>query len=129
MARGASQASATEETLRRVRHLVPARYRTCEDTKILLADMQAPGQAATYPDAAIRTIAEGTVIGSDFIKRIETKMVRCSECGKKIMPSEESLVSIKRGKVTKRVCSEECRREFDAAFWESIAYDNQGPSE
>ena len=61
------------------------------------------------------------MIGSDFVKRVETRMVRCSECGKKILSGETSLVSMKRGKVAKRVCSEECRMVFDDAFWQEVA--------
>jgi hypothetical protein len=60
------------------------------------------------------------MIGSDFVEHIETSMVYCSECGKKIRPGEKSLCSIRGGKVKKRVCSEDCRLEFDNGFWQNV---------
>jgi hypothetical protein len=70
------------------------------------------------------------MIGSDFIERVESKLVYCSECGRKIRPGEKSLCSMRGGKVIKRVCSEECRKDFDDAFWQSVAYERSrsGPA-
>ena len=61
------------------------------------------------------------MIGSDFVEVVETKQVYCSECFKKIRPGEKSLCSIRAGRVLKRVCSEECRKDFDDSFWQSVA--------
>jgi hypothetical protein len=66
------------------------------------------------------------LIGNDFIKRPATRSCYCSECGKKIRKGEPELVSIRRGKVRKRVCSEECRLEFDSAIWQEFADKNEG---
>ncbi len=63
----------------------------------------------------------GKLIGSDFVDHMEYKLVYCSECRRKILPGEISLCSMRRGKVMKRVCSEECRLSFDDSFWQSVA--------
>jgi hypothetical protein len=61
------------------------------------------------------------LIGSDFIERVETRTVYCSECGRKIHTGERSLCSIRKNKVKKRVCSENCRMEFDDGIWQEFA--------
>jgi hypothetical protein len=60
-------------------------------------------------------------IGSDFIRKIYNRMIRCSECGLRIPAGEMVLVSMKKGKVKKIVCGEDCRQEFDARFWSEAA--------
>ena len=64
------------------------------------------------------------LIGSDFVQQAAPRLVYCSECGKKIPAGEIALVSLRKGKVQKRVCSEDCRLEFDAAFWDNVATHN-----
>ena len=61
------------------------------------------------------------LIGSDFVLVKASKPVRCSECGKHIAKGENVLESVRFGKVQKRVCSEECRLEFDDKFWQERA--------
>jgi len=46
---------------------------------------------------------------------------RCSECGVGIPAGGDMLASVKKGKVKKAVCSEECRQEFDARVWQEFA--------
>jgi len=65
-----------------------------------------------------------TLIGSDFQPKPYAYTVRCSECGKKIAASIAVLVSIKDGKVKKRVCGEDCRLTFDDHFWRGVARRN-----
>lgn len=67
-----------------------------------------------------------SAIGSDFITRVAMKAAKCSECGRQIPAGTRELVSIRKGKVQKRVCSEDCRLEFDARFWEQRADDRRG---
>lgn len=61
------------------------------------------------------------LIGSDFVPQTVKYVCNCSECGKTLSPGDTALVSIKKGKVRKRICSEECRLEFDARFWQAAA--------
>ena len=61
------------------------------------------------------------MIGNDFVLKAVKFTTHCSECGKKIPANTPALVSIKKGKVRKRVCSEECRLTFDAWFWADVA--------
>ncbi len=61
------------------------------------------------------------MIGSDFQPEVMAKICRCSECGRKLDVGTSALVSRKRGKVKKRVCSEECRKTFDFNYWQHIA--------
>jgi hypothetical protein len=64
----------------------------------------------------------GKPIGCDFVEQEVTRTAYCSECGMKIPAGAIALVSIGlNGKVAKRVCSEECRLEFDNAFWQEVA--------
>jgi len=65
------------------------------------------------------------MIGSDFITKTYDHVVRCSECGKKILKGEQALVSIRDGEVKKRVCSESCRLTFDDRFWRHAAKRNE----
>lgn len=68
-----------------------------------------------------------SAIGSDFVKEpSRPRMVRCSECNSLTGCYATALVSIKGGKVVKRVCSEDCRLEFDARFWAHAARLNAG---
>ena len=60
-------------------------------------------------------------IGSDFIWAAVNHMTRCSECEEKIPAGTMALVSIRNEKVQKRVCSEDCRLEFDSRFWQGRA--------
>ncbi len=61
------------------------------------------------------------LIGSDFIIVKAAHDCHCSECGKRIRKGEGCLVSVRMGKVQKRVCSEECRLIFDDAYWQQRA--------
>ena len=65
-------------------------------------------------------------IGSDFVEQKSPFKCRCSECSKIIDKGESCLVSIRKGKVQKRICGEECRLEFDARFWAHVARENRG---
>jgi len=60
-------------------------------------------------------------IGSDFITRPAAKRTKCSECGRNIAEGLPEMVSIRKGKVQKRVCSNECRLEFDNRYWQDRA--------
>jgi len=60
-------------------------------------------------------------IGSDFITRPAAKRTKCGECGCNIAIGAHEMVSIRKGKVQKRVCSEECRLEFDDCYWRERA--------
>lgn len=47
---------------------------------------------------------------------------RCLECGRLIVRGGPCLVSRDvAGRVRKRVCSQECREDFDADLWDAIA--------
>lgn len=60
-------------------------------------------------------------IGNDFTEWTQTKTSRCSECNK-IMPiGSKVMASIRNGRVQKKVCSDNCRLEFDARFWDEVA--------
>jgi hypothetical protein len=61
------------------------------------------------------------LIGSDFIVGVALKPCACSECGKHIAKGDHVLESVRIGKVQKRVCSEQCRLNFDDAFWQDRA--------
>ncbi len=61
------------------------------------------------------------MIGNDFQPETMGKMWYCSECNRKFKVGTIALVSLKRGKVKKRVCSEECRAKFDDELWQYIA--------
>lgn len=61
-------------------------------------------------------------IGSDFVLELRRlRRVRCSECRRWLGTDESALVSRRKGVVQKRVCSEDCRLEFDARFWQRMA--------
>ena len=60
-------------------------------------------------------------IGSDFIVRMAARRTKCSECGRNIAEGFPEMVSIRKGKVQKRVCSNECRLEFDNRYWQELA--------
>lgn len=61
------------------------------------------------------------LLGNDFTWRTSPDARRCSECGSLIVKGQQELVSIKRGKVKKRICSEACRQTFDDRIWQEIA--------
>ena len=61
------------------------------------------------------------LIGNDFISYTQKVTGRCSECGGTMLAGSKVLASIRHGKVQKRVCSERCRLEFDARFWDEVA--------
>jgi hypothetical protein len=60
-------------------------------------------------------------IGSDFTPIHAKLKRRCSECSTVIEKGGPALASIKDGKIRKVVCSEACRVEFDARFWQGVA--------
>lgn len=64
------------------------------------------------------------VIGMNFVQQPAPRDTKCSECGRPIVKGTECLASIRDGKVRKRVCSEDCRLEFDARIWQTIAAKN-----
>lgn len=61
------------------------------------------------------------LIGNDFVLIVQTKPTRCSECGCKILKGATALESNKFGRCMKRVCSEQCRQDFDDAYWQARA--------
>lgn len=60
------------------------------------------------------------MIGSDFVWEETPAGSRrqCSECGTR---HRKMLVSRRNGRVKKVVCSEECRVDFDDAYWQHRA--------
>jgi hypothetical protein len=64
-------------------------------------------------------------IGSDFITEVRKTNIRCSECGGWIGAGATCLVSIRKGKVQKRVRGEDCRLDFDARYWAEVARQNR----
>lgn len=65
------------------------------------------------------------LIGSDFVSSVTIHSYYCSECGHWIRSGEPCMVSLKDGKVKKRLCMREsCREQFDARVWESFACRN-----
>lgn len=58
------------------------------------------------------------LIGSDFVEWVQLQGSCCSECGKRMPVGSKVLASIRKGKVQKKVCGEECRLEFDARYWD-----------
>ena len=65
-----------------------------------------------------------SVLGSNFVTQPAPRKMKCSECGHPIAQGQETLASVSDGKVRKRVCSEDCRLEFDARIWQTIARKN-----
>ena len=63
------------------------------------------------------------MIGSDFTVQRVTYRTKCGECHKILRLGDNSLVSMRGGKVRKRVCSEECRLVFDDRYWRGKAYE------
>jgi hypothetical protein len=61
------------------------------------------------------------MIGNDFIEWTQLKTSRCSECNKVMLAGTKALASIRKGRVQKKICSEECRLVFDDKFWQSVA--------
>ena len=48
---------------------------------------------------------------------------RCSECHETIRKDGPCLVSRnKKGRIKKKVCSQECRETFDDKFWQGLVY-------
>lgn len=62
-------------------------------------------------------------IGSraDFEEMVLTRPWQCYECHKRFLPGARILVSKKKGRSRKQVCSEECRQAFEERFWEGKA--------
>ncbi len=56
-----------------------------------------------------------------FEEQRAPRSVICSECGKRLRKGDFSLVSLKYGKVQKRVCSQDCADDFDIRFWTAVA--------
>jgi hypothetical protein len=65
------------------------------------------------------------LIGNDFVKWTQMCKSYCSECGRLMPKGSVVLVSMRKGKVMKKVCSEDCRLEFDARFWDQVAMDRR----
>jgi hypothetical protein len=65
------------------------------------------------------------LIGNDFQPHMMQYTGHCSECSEKLPVGTMALASIKDGKVKKIVCSEACRQEFDARFWDEAAKRNR----
>ena len=64
------------------------------------------------------------MIGNDFEPRIYPHKVWCSECNSPIPAGVQALVSVRKGKVRKIICGENCRLAFDARFWDAVARRN-----
>lgn len=62
------------------------------------------------------------MIGTDFTIQVVAYRTRCGECKRTLSPGDTSLVSIRGGKVRKRVCSETCRIAFDDHYWQGKAF-------
>ena len=62
-----------------------------------------------------------SAIGSDFQRVKQEHSTICSECGSGIPAGGIALESVRDGKCHKRVCSEECRLEFDNRYWQERA--------
>jgi len=62
-----------------------------------------------------------SLIGNDFVPVVQTKAARCSQCRAKIPKGATALESHRFGKCQKRVCSEQCRQDFDDAYWQERA--------
>jgi hypothetical protein len=65
------------------------------------------------------------LIGNDFKPVVQAKTTRCSECGHKIQKGATALESRRFGKCQKRVCSEQCRQDFDDAYWQERARNHE----
>ena len=64
-----------------------------------------------------------TLLGSrgSFTYEFSRYSTRCSECHRQIARGSPCLVSRDAaGGVRKKVCSQECREDFDAALWEGL---------
>lgn len=63
------------------------------------------------------------LIGSraSFTNRTYPTAEICSECDKSHPAGHAWLVSIRNGRVQKRVCSEDCRFMFDHKYWRSLS--------
>ena len=59
--------------------------------------------------------------GSDFVVELAPRGFRCSQCGLYFSKGHTVLVARRDGFGRKRVCSEECRLDFDDAFWQDRA--------
>ena len=57
----------------------------------------------------------------EFLKRAAS----CSECYRTKGVGQTMLVSKRRDNVKKRVCSEECRQDFEDRFWQEKADDRE----
>ena len=56
-----------------------------------------------------------------FVEQAAPSAYVCSECLERFDAGSPCLVSIRGGKVKKRVCSDECRLQFDGRIWQEIA--------
>ena len=65
----------------------------------------------------------GGILGSgpNFVQQLCSRRCQCSECGRWLAAGDSALVSLRKGKVQKRVCGENCRLEFDARYWDERA--------
>lgn len=61
------------------------------------------------------------MLGNDFQPHIAECNGKCGECGKPHKKGATVLASIRKGKVKKHVCSEECRQAFDGGFYQRVA--------
>lgn len=62
---------------------------------------------------------------ASFTEQLAPKSYKCSECGDRFPKDSPCLVSIRNGRVTKRICGEECRLTFDDRIWQERANENQ----
>ena len=61
----------------------------------------------------------------DFEVEVLKLAASCSECHRKKGAGQTMLVSKRNGQVKKRVCSEECRQDFEDWYWQEIADDRE----
>jgi hypothetical protein len=58
---------------------------------------------------------------ASFVSEISKRKRKCSECGERIMLGQPFLISRRNGVVKKVLCSEKCRQDFDARYWDARA--------
>jgi len=72
---------------------------------------------------------EMSLIGNDFVIEPTPYQFRCAECHKKVRKGESCQVARRFGKVQKRLCAnKQCRVDFDDAYWQERARQNQEES-
>ena len=58
---------------------------------------------------------------ASFVWEIAKRKRECSECRERIMLGQPFLISRRNGVVKKILCSDKCREEFDARYWDAQA--------